>query len=537
MNISGDISISEFKPQQYPDNTPTLPTIGALIGKNSFLDLMKSLQGSAQKGLDETLTGIQNAFSKTEVPTNKEEKTEIIDEKETESLRTKDEAEVATEETSKEEEEFETVEEATNVTALPWFLVTEAKQNETVDPEIESVILDELQNEIIEEVSIETLETKPSSTSELIETVFSREESAELLSEVAFEEENTTLQEAVEESFLSLDDSKEIKRPISKREESIREEESKSSETKSASEISKANETNAKESKENGNMKNLSNKENVWKGAEEARIEVSKELALDSEKWKISRDKKTDSYMNLKTSAREEIKTAVLNQFSENSSGKSGQEQSFRSGGNAGNDSYSSLVKGVGGPNAAGRESNQLGKDFSVSKETNVLSRRDIQQNFQNLIRSARVQILENGRTEASIRMNPKDLGQMSLSISTDKDIVRGKLLVESDAVKQQLVAELANLKQDLKANGLELESLVIEVKEREESFTFNQDSDKNGKDANSFQAAFGEEWNSDFKNSFYEEDELFGEENSRDSHGFSEKTDGKTEKLLDLKV
>ncbi|PJZ57770.1 flagellar hook-length control protein FliK [Leptospira barantonii] len=534
MNISGDISISEFKPQQYPDNTPTLPTIGAFIGKSSFLDLMKSLQGSAQKGLDETLTGIQNTFSKTEVPTNKEEKTEIIEDKTAESVKTKDEAEVATEETSKEEEELESVEEATNATALPWFLVAEAKPNETVDPEIESAILDELQNEIIEEVSVETLESKPSSTSELIETLFAKEESTELLSEVAFEEENAAFQEIAEESFLSLEDSKEVKRPISKREESIREEESKSSETKSASEISRTTETNAKESKENVNTKNLSNKETVSKGAEEARIEVSKELALDSEKWKISRDKKTDSYMNLKTSAREEIKTAVLNQFSENSSGKSGQEQSFRSGGN---DSYSSLVKGVGGPTVAGREPSQLGKDFSVSKETNVLSKRDVQQNFQNLIRSARVQILENGKTEASIRMNPKDLGQMSLSISTDKDIVRGKLLVESDAVKQQLVAELANLKQDLKANGLELESLVIEVKEREESFSFNQDSDKNGKDANSFQAAFGEEWNSDFKNSFYEEDELFGEENSQESHGFSEKTDGKTEKLLDLKV
>lgn len=536
MNISGDISTSEFKPQQYPDNTPTLPTIGALIGKNSFLDLMKSLQGSAQKGLDETLTGIQNTFSKTEVSTTTktEEKNEIIDEK-TESVKTKDEVETPEEETAKEEEELETVEEATNVTALPWFLVAEAKQNETVDPEIESAILDELQNEIIEEVSIETLESKPSSTNEMIETLFAREESAELLSEVAFEEKNSEFQEVAEESILTFEDSKEAKRPLSKREESIREEESKSSELKSSSETFKSVETNSKESKENGNNKGFANKESSFKGNEEARIEVSKELALDSEKWKISRDKKTDSYMNLKSSAREEIKTAVLNQFSENSSGKSGQEQSFRSSG--GNDSYSSLVKGVGGPNVAGRESNQLGKDFSSSKETNVLSKRDIQQNFQNLIRSARVSILENGKTEASIRMNPKDLGQMSLSISTDKDIVRGKLLVESDAVKQQLVAELANLKQDLKANGLELESLVIEVKEREEAFAFNQDSDKNGRNENSFQSAFGEEWNSDFKNSFYEEDEFFSEENSSEPNGFSEKTDGKTEKLLDLKV
>lgn len=195
-------------------------------------------------------------------------------------------------------------------------------------------------------------------------------------------------------------------------------------------------------------------------------------------------------------------------------------------------------MKGVGTTAANGsRESGTFSKEFLPSKESNVLSKKDIQQNFQNLIRSARVQILENGRTEASIRMNPKDLGQMSLAISTDKDVVRGKLLVESDTVKQQLVAELANLKQDLKANGLELESLVIEVKEREEGFSFNADSDKNGKDSHSFQAAFGEDWNSDFKHSFYEEDELSFEENFSEPNDFPKKTDGKSEKLLDLKV
>ncbi|MCG6192610.1 flagellar hook-length control protein FliK [Leptospira sp. FAT2] len=537
MNISGELPLTEFKPQKYTEQTPGLPTLGAPIGKNSFLDVMKSLQGSAQKGLDETLTGIQNAFSKSEVPAPQEKKIESSDKNDTEEVASKEEVKTENEEVAREEDEFEAIEEADNVTTLPWFLVAEAKPNETVDPEIESAIINELQTQITEDVATESLESKQVSTSELIETLFATEESSELLSEVAIEEGSAFQPEEQGETLPLYEDSKEIKRPmISKREESIREEAFKSSETKSSSEISRNIETNAKESKENGNVKNLSNKENGSKGSEEARIEVSKELALDSEKWKISRDKKTDSYMNLKTAAREEIKTAVLNQFAENSSGKSGQgqEQSFRNGG----DSYSSLVKGVGAAGVgASRDNGTFNKEFSLSKDAGVLSKKDVQHNFQNLIRSARVQILENGRTEASIRMNPKDLGQMSLSISTDKDLVRGKLLVESETVKQQLVADLASLKQDLKANGLELESLVIEVKEREETFAFNGDSDKNGKDPNSFQAAFGEEWNSDFKKSFYEEDELSLEENSSESHGFSEKTEGKTEKLLDLKV
>ncbi|EMJ92399.1 MULTISPECIES: flagellar hook-length control protein FliK [Leptospira] len=513
MNISGDLSVSEFKPQPVRN----LPKMGEATGRSSFVDLMKILQGSAQKGLEETLAEIQNPSSKAEVPQLEEEDPEILEEKKTRPINS------AEDDVSEEDK----LEEATNVTVLPWFLVSETKNNEVVDPKIESVILDRLESEIIKTNPIDTLKAPESiSTSELIiENFFANEveESTELLSKVSLEEESEKLLDIEKGSSISFENLKEIK-PRSAKQESEIYEKSESFET---SDTFNFNEVDKKESKEN--VKGFSNSFKD-KDFEEAKIEVSKELALDSEKWKISRDKKTDSYTNLKTVAKEEIKAVVLNQFTENSFGKSGQEQSFRS------DSYSSLVKGVGTPAANGsRESGTFSKEFFPSKESNVLSKKDIQQNFQNLIRSARVQILENGRTEASIRMNPKDLGQMSLAISTDKDVVRGKLLVESDTVKQQLVAELANLKQDLKANGLELESLVIEVKE--EVFSFNADSDKNDKDSHSFQAAFGEDWNSDFKNSFYEEDELSFEENFSEPNDFPKKTDGKSEKLLDLKV
>ncbi|EJP03026.1 flagellar hook-length control protein FliK [Leptospira interrogans] len=521
MNISGDLSVSEFKPQQ---SMRSLPKMGEVAGKNSFVELMKFLQGSAQKGLEETLAEIQNTSSKAELPQPEEEDPEIIEEKKRRSIN-------SIEEEISKEENFETTQEAPNANILPWFLVSETKTNESVDPEIESVILDELQSEIIKTNSTETLNAPESiSTSELIENFFANEveESTKLLSEVSLKEELENLLDTEKGSLVSFENLKEIKARSTKQESEIYEK-SESFEAKDSFDTFRFNEVDKKESKEN--IKGLSNSFKD-KDFEEAKVEVSKELALDSEKWKISRDKKTDSYTNLKTAAKEEIKAVVLNQFTENSFGKSGQEQSFRS------DSYSSLVKGVGTTAANGsRESGTFSKEFLPSKESNVLSKKDIQQNFQNLIRSARVQILENGRTEASIRMNPKDLGQMSLAISTDKDVVRGKLLVESDTVKQQLVAELANLKQDLKANGLELESLVIEVKEREDGFSFNADSDKNGKDSRSFQAAFGEDWNSDFKHSFYEEDELSFEENFSEPNDFPKKTDGKSEKLLDLKV
>ncbi|AOP35924.1 flagellar hook-length control protein FliK [Leptospira tipperaryensis] len=532
MNISGDLSISEYKPQTRVTEQPlSVSSLSGLIGKNSFMDLMKSLQGSAQKGLDETLSGIQSAFSKIETPEKKEETKEVPKE-ELESKETSSSTEISEtakkEDAAEEEEELDASEELSNVSVLPWFLVADAKSDETVDPKIETEILNELEAEIVAEASVSELDSKPLSTTDLVQTLFSKEESSELLNEAALEETIETsslVQEELSDSPVKT--LKENKIRSEQKEEVSLEKESKFFEPESRSV-----EQTSKDSKEN--VKNSSQKEISSKLSEESKIEVAKEQAVDSEKWKISRDKKTDSYLQLKTSGREEIKTAVLNQFSENSSGKSGQDQSSRGGSG---DSYSSLVKGSSAPNVVGREMPGSAKDFSISKESHVLSKKDIQQNFQNLIRSARVQILDNGKTEASIRMNPKDLGQMSLSLSTDKDVVRGKLLVESDFIKQQLTAELANLKQELKANGLELESLVIEVKEREEAFAFNADSEKQKQDSHSFQTAFGDEWNSDFKNSSWEEDELSLEENSSEPHGFSEKTEGKTEKLLDLKV
>lgn len=535
MNISGDLTISEFKTQTQTNPTPSLSNVGAAIGKNSFLDLMKSLQGSAQKGLDETLNGVLKPSSKTEADSPNNETAEIAESKETETAAVKEEIPSGEENASSETEDAEALEEATNVTALPWFLVAEAKPNETVDPEIEAVIVDELQNQIAAETAIETQEIGTPSENETVETYFVMETESGNPKEAAFIKESSTLFEETNEPSPLSEISKEIKRPNLKKEETSRNEEVvDSSDSKTAIRSLLADEE-IKESKLG--EKKSSGKETQFKGSDEIKTEISREAVLDSEKWKISRDKKSDSYLALKTAAREDIKTVVLQQFGDSSSGRSssGQEQFSRSGNG---DSYSSLIKGNTLSGTAIRETAApLRTETGEGKGFSALSRKDVEKNFQSLIRSARVQILGEGKTVASIRMNPKDLGHMSLSISADKDVIRGKLLVESDFVKQQLGAELANLRQELKASGLELESLVIEVREREETFAFNTESDKNGRDSRSFFSAFDAERNPDFKSTFYEDEEFFSEENSSDPNPFSEKTERKNEKLLDLKV
>lgn len=102
MNISGDLSISEFKTERHAEAVPTRNLGGGFVRKNSFLDLMKTLQGAVQKELDETLTEIQNTFSKTEDATVPEENVENIDEKRTESMPSVEESESEVGENSQE---------------------------------------------------------------------------------------------------------------------------------------------------------------------------------------------------------------------------------------------------------------------------------------------------------------------------------------------------------------------------------------------------------------------------------------------------
>lgn len=201
MNISGDLSVSEFKPQPVRN----LPKMGEAAGRSSFVDLMKILQGSAQKGIEETLAEIQNPSSKAEVPQLEEEDPEILEEKKTRPINS------AEDDVSEEDK----LEEATNVTVLPWFLVSETKNNEVVDPKIESVILDGLESEIIKTNPIDTLKAPESiSTSELIiENFFANEveESTELLSKVSLEEESEKLLDIEKGSSISFENLKEIK--------------------------------------------------------------------------------------------------------------------------------------------------------------------------------------------------------------------------------------------------------------------------------------------------------------------------------------
>ncbi|MCC6274337.1 MAG: flagellar hook-length control protein FliK [Leptospiraceae bacterium] len=98
------------------------------------------------------------------------------------------------------------------------------------------------------------------------------------------------------------------------------------------------------------------------------------------------------------------------------------------------------------------------------SNSENLLKSEKFQKSLNDLVRQAKLNIVENGKSSAQISLHPKELGKVLLNVTIDKDKVEGKILVESETVKSAVAAEMASLKLELKSVGLDLENIQVEV-------------------------------------------------------------------------
>ncbi|MBE7412119.1 MAG: flagellar hook-length control protein FliK [Leptospiraceae bacterium] len=106
-------------------------------------------------------------------------------------------------------------------------------------------------------------------------------------------------------------------------------------------------------------------------------------------------------------------------------------------------------------------------KDKSTQKiqpNEEMLKSEKFQKSLNNLVRQAKVHIVENGKSSAQVSLHPKELGKVLLNVTIEKNRVEGKIVVESETVKAAVATEMANLKIELKSVGLSLDNLQIEV-------------------------------------------------------------------------
>jgi flagellar hook-length control protein FliK len=108
-------------------------------------------------------------------------------------------------------------------------------------------------------------------------------------------------------------------------------------------------------------------------------------------------------------------------------------------------------------------------------------------QNFKEIVKAAKFHIVENGRNTAEISLQPKDLGKVTLFVSEENNRLEGKITVENESTRQMILGDLANLKADLKAGGLDLFEIQVDLRS-DSTLTFtNRDDSSKDRDPNSY--------------------------------------------------
>ncbi|PJZ44034.1 flagellar hook-length control protein FliK [Leptospira brenneri] len=106
----------------------------------------------------------------------------------------------------------------------------------------------------------------------------------------------------------------------------------------------------------------------------------------------------------------------------------------------------------------------QKAEDIRSSEKTAKPKEPNLKQNLDELIKQARFDIVQNGKSSAEIVMNPKEYGRLTLKVTVDGEKVEGRILVESEELQKSLQNEIQTIKENLKESGLDLQALIIDL-------------------------------------------------------------------------
>ena len=206
--------------------------------------------------------------------------------------------------------------------------------------------------------------------------------------------------------------------------------------------------------------------EKEFRMAKETLVEVS---GLDKNKWTITRREKEVEHANLE---RKKESVSLLNEIAMKSSSSQTSSDSDKSFSNSRFDANGFKTFSESMKTANSDKPREAGFD-----------RENFSKSLNDLVSKARINIVENGRNSAQISLYPKDLGKMTLNIDVIKEKVEGKILVDSEFIKNRLLGDVSQLKADLKASGLDLQSISVEVRDHS-STAFDFANPSNEKDS-----------------------------------------------------
>jgi flagellar hook-length control protein FliK len=104
--------------------------------------------------------------------------------------------------------------------------------------------------------------------------------------------------------------------------------------------------------------------------------------------------------------------------------------------------------------------------EAAQAERSSGASKQSMMSSFRELVQKAKVHIAQDGKNSAEIVLYPRELGKMTLNIQLLNDKLEGRILVDSESIKNILQSDSSQLKSELKTAGFTLDNLQIDVRE-----------------------------------------------------------------------
>lgn len=104
---------------------------------------------------------------------------------------------------------------------------------------------------------------------------------------------------------------------------------------------------------------------------------------------------------------------------------------------------------------------------------------------FSQIVEYAKVMV-NGGGSEMEISLKPEHLGKLQLKVTIENEIVTAKFIAESQQVKEVIESNLGQLKRDLQANGMQVDTILVSVGYQQGNEGFEQAS-YNGERSDNF--------------------------------------------------
>ena len=103
--------------------------------------------------------------------------------------------------------------------------------------------------------------------------------------------------------------------------------------------------------------------------------------------------------------------------------------------------------------------------NFTQRLDDSPVLRQNIQQQIDDLMQRAKIVIRDNGNARLSAKLNPKELGEINISLILVDGKLRGKFTVDNDVVQKEMQEKIGKLFSELKTEGYVIDSFQVDVR------------------------------------------------------------------------